>query len=338
MAEWRLGYRPGLDQLRAVAVLGVLWSHSVRSGPLRWAGGSVGVAVFFTLSGFLITRLMLEERERTGGLNLVGFYGRRARRLLPPLPFALALCLVVTLILGDEWRQPLTAALTYTINYSDSYRSAFGHLWSLAIEEHFYFVWPLVVAVLPRRHLLPLAITVGAISAGLRVIADDPGLGNTATHLRLDGLLLGAAGALLVEHGWRPTRVAVWGAWAVLALMCLPDSVPLMTTWGASAVAVASLVLVFAMLDASERPRLQRVGVISYGVYLYHFPISLLLRDAPVNDYVALVLVVAASIPLAEMSYRLIEAPAKGWLKASRSMTAPKSSDRCVPAWSAPTP
>jgi peptidoglycan/LPS O-acetylase OafA/YrhL len=195
MAE-KLGHRPGLDQIRAVAVLAVLWGHSVRSGPLRYAGGSVGVAVFFTLSGFLITRLMVEERDRTGRLDLRAFYLRRARRLLPPLPLAFGLCVGGAVVLGDDWQRPLAAALTYSINYSDGARSTFSHLWSLAIEEHFYLVWPVVLAITPRRRIVTVALVVGSLSMTARLIVAPSDVAGTATHLSLGGLLLGARRAL----------------------------------------------------------------------------------------------------------------------------------------------
>jgi peptidoglycan/LPS O-acetylase OafA/YrhL len=311
MAE-KLGHRPGLDQIRAVAVLAVLWGHSVRSGPLRYAGGSVGVAVFFTLSGFLITRLMVEERDRTGRLDLRAFYLRRARRLLPPLPLAFGLCVGGAVVLGDDWQRPLAAALTYSINYSDGARSTFSHLWSLAIEEHFYLVWPVVLAITPRRRIVTVALVVGSLSMTARLIVAPSDVAGTATHLSLGGLLLGAAGAVLVERGWRPSQLVTLAGWVTLAGLCLPAAASARASWAPPLIAVASLVVVFSVLDGVRpRPRLERIGAISYGVYLYHFPLALVLRSTALNDYAALAVVSVAAIALAELSFRVIELPAK---------------------------
>lgn len=321
---WVLGHRPGLDQLRAVAVLAVLWGHSVRSGPFRYSGGAVGVILFFTLSGFLITRLMVEEKDRSGGVHLKAFYLRRLRRLLPPLPLALALCVLLAVALGDEWRRPLLGALTYTINYAGPDRTTFSHLWSLAVEEHFYLVWPLVVALTPRRHLVAVALTLGAASAAARIVVAPSDIDGTGTHFCLFGLLLGAAGAVLVERGWRPSRPLAWTSWAALALLCLPAAGPVKGTWGPAIVAGASLVVVFSVLEVgARRPRLERIGVISYGIYLFHFPLALALRGTGLNDYVNLAIVFVLSVPLAELSFRLIEEPVRRRRVATNSPDGP---------------
>ena len=155
----RLGYQPGLDGLRGLAVLAVIGYHA----GFGWLhGGWIGVEVFFVVSGFLITSLLVEEREATGRVDLRQFYVRRARRLLPALGVMLAVVATVTLIAGSAAeragvRRDLPWALGYLANwgqivgdvpYFAAEAPVLRHLWSLAIEEQFYLVWPLVFLAL----------------------------------------------------------------------------------------------------------------------------------------------------------------------------------------------
>ncbi|HEX9374576.1 MAG TPA: acyltransferase, partial [Roseiflexaceae bacterium] len=172
----RLPYLPGLDGLRAIAVLAVLLYHA----DLPWMpGGFLGVEVFFVVSGYLITGLLLAEREQTGRVNLGAFWLRRARRLLPALFALLAATLAfAVLFLPDEvagLRGDVLAALGYVTNWGlifsqRSYFETVGrppllqHLWSLAVEEQFYLLWPLLLLLglrrLDRRRML---LTIGAV-------------------------------------------------------------------------------------------------------------------------------------------------------------------------------
>jgi peptidoglycan/LPS O-acetylase OafA/YrhL len=141
--EWRLGHRTGLDELRGLAVLLVLWDHLTGGQHIGGEAGAVGVTIFFTLSGFLITRLLIEERSRTSRIAIRSFYQRRARRLLPALGLALPLCLVATAVEGVPWGLPLLSSTLYLANFAQLTvdMGSFGHLWSLAVEEHFYLLW-----------------------------------------------------------------------------------------------------------------------------------------------------------------------------------------------------
>jgi peptidoglycan/LPS O-acetylase OafA/YrhL len=168
---------PGLDGLRAIAVLAVVLYHL----DVSWMpGGFLGVDVFFVLSGFLITTLVVEEIERTGRLGLRDFYLRRARRLLPALLVLLAvLSLLSLLVLPEEraeLRRDVVAALLYVSNWSyvfteQSYFEAVGrppllqHLWSLAVEEQFYLLWPavIVVAMVAGRRRVRLVALIAAV-------------------------------------------------------------------------------------------------------------------------------------------------------------------------------
>lgn len=152
---------PSLDGLRAVSILLVILAHVARTGGspvpegMRWyaAQGAVGVDVFFAISGFLITALLLREREASGTISLRGFYARRALRILPAFfAFLLGMALFDRLGLIHLVRHDWFAALTYTANFFDDISRPLGHLWSLSVEEHFYLVWPLVFLALgPRR-------------------------------------------------------------------------------------------------------------------------------------------------------------------------------------------
>lgn len=218
-------YMPGLDGLRALAVIAVLGYHFAIP---QMSGGLLGVSIFFTLSGFLITSILISTWERTGSLELRRFWLHRARRLLPALVLVLAVVLAVTAItdagaLQTRWREALSAIFYVnnwvTIADGDSYFDQFAgpqpleHLWSLSIEEQFYLVWPLVLLLLLWRLSGRLAgvakITVGlaAVSFVVMWILAQPGFDNTrayeGTDARAGELLVGAALALV----YRPSRV-----------------------------------------------------------------------------------------------------------------------------------
>ena len=208
---------PALDGLRAVAILMVLGYHANKG----WVpAGSWGVILFFVLSGYLITRLLCIEQDRTGRIDVRAFYLRRAFRLLPAL---VVLCLVL-LAIGVDWSR-VFPALGYYSNYARISGVDVGpltHTWSLAVEEHFYLLWPWAIAVVPARHrvrvigLLAVAaiawrsIAIGVLSAGWVYNATDT---NAAA------LLAGCYVAVARPRQW---RLAAWSIPALLTLMLLP--------------------------------------------------------------------------------------------------------------------
>ncbi len=269
----RLGRVPGLDGLRGLAVLLVLVFHV--GLPLR--GGGVGVDVFFVLSGFLITNLLLAELDRSGTICFRGFYARRARRLLPALVLMLVLFALVRLVVGPmlgvsllPTRAPLWRALAAPLLFPTVYASnivamrgnneALGSLtptWSLAAEEQFYLVWPLVLWLLAKvgmtrwrlggRRVWPLALT-----AALTVVAGGLALYAHAlprTHPTLDPyfnpfdrgaeLLAGCAAALVWRYRLAPRPLrwppVGWIALAALLAVAARDALPLRPAPGASA-------------------------------------------------------------------------------------------------------
>src|SRR6478735_1732608 len=223
---WRLGHRPELDGLRGVAIALVVLSHLSRPlSHLRFLG-LAGVVVFFVLSGFLITSLLLEERERSGSLDLLGFYRRRALRLAP----ALVACVVVVGVAGAALGSRLgptyaptalvLGALTWTANWvvagGEYAGTALTHTWSLSIEEQFYLVWPplLLVLLLRRwqRWLVPALVAGACASAAMRFVLIPEGVDriNNGSDTRADALLIGCLVAVLVHRrDPRPSRPVV---------------------------------------------------------------------------------------------------------------------------------
>lgn len=383
---------PGLDGLRAVAVLSVVVYH-LGAGWLP--GGLLGVGIFFTLSGYLITDLLLQQWRRNGRVQLRDFWVRRARRLLPALFLMLAV-VVIWVAVGDHAQlgavrgDALSAAVYvnnwWLIAHHMSYFARFappsplGNLWSLAVEEQFYLVWPwLLVAGLvwaghrrasrraaepnrafaalsriidgegsepptagrqvPRPGLLVAAILVLAAGSALEMAllyhpTFDPTRIYDGTDTRAFGLLIGAALAVVWPSTSLPTDVApqvrrlvegagVVGLGGAIALMVTTGQYsPFLYRGGMVLLSLSTvLVLVSVTHPASRFGRvlgwepLRRIGVISYGIYLWHFPIIILTTpssarggDDPLRATVQVVVVVL----IAAASWRFVESPIRG--------------------------
>jgi peptidoglycan/LPS O-acetylase OafA/YrhL len=356
----RLPYMPGVDGLRAVAVIAVLLYHA-NFGFIP--GGFLGVEVFLVISGYLITSLLLLEWIRTGSVDLKDFWLRRARRLLPALFVLLLLTATAAMIFARDalYRMggDVLAALSYSTNWvmifrQESYFEAFGrppllrHLWSLAIEEQFYLVWPLVFTVgmfLMAKHSQGLRTTIGrflgivvvgivastALMWFLFVPFEDPSRVYFGTDTRAAGLLVGVALAFV----WQPWRfngelkkrgtialnVAGFTALAFLLLILLRMAEfdaflyrgGFLVTSLLTAVVLAVTVHPQGALNAvlGTKP-LVWVGKRSYGLYLYHWPIFMLLRpgvDVMWPTWFALTVQFSLTFAVAEASYRWIEQP-----------------------------
>lgn len=330
-------HRPALDGLRGVAVLAVVAYHLE---PDRVPGGFLGVEAFFTLSGFLITSLLLAEHAETGRISLPAFWARRARRLLPAL--LLFLAVVVTYaaaVLPASSRPGLRAdglaALAYASNWwqladDQSYfdlsagASPLAHLWSLAIEEQFYVVWPLVVAV-GLRWRLGVLCAAGAVASFGLMAAVDPARAYLGTDTRAGGLLLGAGLAVVLRRRPAPRAagpvalVAVAG-WAA-ATMVVEESTVGLYRGGLAAFGLGMVAVVAA--SVSDRPSwarsalslrpLRAVGRVSYGLYLWHWPVIVLLTAGRTGFRGPALLAarVAAMAALTLVSYRLVEQPVR---------------------------
>ncbi|WP_421120589.1 acyltransferase family protein [Aquihabitans daechungensis] len=345
-APVRIPHAPGLDGLRGLAVAAVVVFHA---GPPTWMpGGFLGVSLFFTLSGYLITTLVLAEVQRDESVGLASFWSRRIRRLIPAL---LALVLGVAVLarfvdLGRGIRVDVTGALTYTTNWIEIVRGqAYGdlfqapsplvHLWSLAIEEQFYVILPLVAWVLARRapDRLRRNLTIGAVGItilGLLAtwLTDDPTVAYYGTLHRAPEIAVGA----LLATCTRPstvrtptwfTRVA-FGALAITVFAWCNTHVS--DSWVTGGGLVPFAVLSAVLVRTAARPGpistffsvapLRRLGLISYGLYLYHWPIVVLLSPPRVDwAPVPLFLVRAGiSLALAVVSYFFLEQRfRRGW-------------------------
>lgn len=341
-------YLPGIDGVRALAVAAVVGYHL---GVPGMSGGFVGVDVFFVISGFLITGLCVRERRETGRLRLGRFWLRRARRLLPALATMLVVTVAAVTVLARDrlvgLRGDVLAAATYTSNWwqiaqDQSYFARFAppsvlqHLWSLAVEEQFYLLWPIALMVglrwLRGRRLI-LAVVAALLASVLAMglvfqSGTDPSRVYYGTGTHAAGLLAGALLALLprpsvLRGGRRVQLVGLLGLAGVLAAIGLLDSLAAFTYRGGLALAVlAAGLLLFAVSDTPTplsrvfgmRP-LRWVGLRSYGVYLWHWPVIQIaagvLGAQASRTWAARLVVVALTLGLAAASYRYVEGPVR---------------------------
>jgi peptidoglycan/LPS O-acetylase OafA/YrhL len=361
--------------LRAFAVIAVLLYHA----DLSWIpGGFLGVEVFFVISGYLITALLLAEWRQRGRIDLKTFWLRRARRLLP----ALYVLLVVTLAFAVVFlpgevaglRGDVLAAFGYVTNWylifgQESYFEAVGrtsllqHLWSLAVEEQFYLIWPPILALglwigatrLGPRRVLRVALFGALASAVAMALLYAPGVDPSriyyGTDTRATGLLCGAALAFLWSPGekYRPLEARHrrlklagrgrfrrrWGWTAPLLLdilgfaalgglvwfcLHLGEFQPFLYMGGFALVGLATTATIMAVVHPytligarllGSAP-LRWIGVRSYGIYLWHWPVFMVTRpelDVPFDGLPLLALRLAATVILADLSYRYIETP-----------------------------
>ena len=353
-----LPYFPALDGLRGVAVAAVLLFH----GGFTWmTGGFLGVSTFFTLSGFLITSLLLAERGATAEIDLRQFWRRRFRRLMPAALAALALAVVYTVVAGDPTVKrniagDVISCLAYVANWrfifsNQSYADLFGspspvlHFWSLAIEEQFYLLFPVLGFVVLQFYRksrqwfgwLLVALLVASLFCTLYL-----GLSNDAiyygTETRAAELLAGALLAVALYHRRITSRlandvraknaVAVGGAAALAVCVALWVLTTAQTEWlyrgGFTLYGGLSVLVILAAIVPGGPVRallavapLRQLGRISYGVYLYHWPIFLWISeertglDAGAGLYLLFVIRMAVTMTLAVLSFRFLEEPVR---------------------------
>jgi len=389
------GYNPALDGLRAVAVLCVLGYHMAALG-----GGYLGVDAFLVLSGFLITGLLLAERDRTGGISLKAFYVRRAFRLMPAYYAFVGIGAVLVVLLKThadqiDFLDNAVTSLLYVNDYfrvfrPDSGGAWFGHVWSLSLEEQFYLLWPVALVAICRREALarrlPAILFGGAVTVAVwRAGLADAGVSGDRTYFALDtrsdSLLIGCALAAWLrasrlaarDAAPGPSRAARAGGASVLAriqaalpvlgplalgaLVVLVLTVPengakttIMDRGGYTGVALLAAVLILA-LDQGRPAWLFRtlgcgplawLGRISYGFYLWHYPVTGFAGDKLVAKFgrgPATVVAAIIAIGLAAASYYLLERPAQrrrpAWASGRSATTRTAAAG---PAGAAPVP
>ncbi|MEA2023335.1 MAG: acyltransferase family protein [Actinomycetota bacterium] len=356
----RLPYMPGIDGLRAIAVVAVILYHA-EFGFIP--GGFLGVEVFLVISGYLITSLLILERVRTGTIDLKEFWTRRARRLLPALTVLLFLVVTAALLFARDalfrLNQDVLGALTYSTNWlmifrQESYFEAFArppllrHLWSLAVEEQFYLFFPLIFAgamllfsrrskgygQTARRLIGISAVAVVASTALmwlLYVPYEDPSRVYFGTDTRASGLFVGVA----LAFAWQPWRFtkqlakrgmiilnvvgfAALGA-LTFTLLTIGEYDVFLYRGGFLLVSILTALVIAVTVHPQgalnpvlgNRP-LVWIGKRSYGLYLYHWPVFVLMRpeiDVPWGRWTTLVAQVLVTVAITEASYRWIEQP-----------------------------
>jgi peptidoglycan/LPS O-acetylase OafA/YrhL len=343
---------PGLDGLRAIAVLAVFVYHFHNGG--GWLpGGFLGVDVFFVISGYLITSLLLSEFRKEGRVDLVAFWLRRARRLLPAVGVLIAVVMVAGAFLDfgqiSTLRGQALASMGYVTNWDlifshQSYfeefarPSLFRHLWSLAVEEQFYLLWPLAFAACMTRfghRRVVIGVIAGAIASSLLMaILFDPANPNRVfygTDTRATPLLIGVALAFF----WAPERLrpktgmlapvaldvigGIGLAMVLITLFSVHDydlglyhgGFLLLSLW--TAMLIAALAHPAAHLGRFVgSPGMRWLGLRSYSFYLWHWPVMQLTRpgiDVALHGPILFALQLALTVALADLSYRYVEQP-----------------------------
>ena len=339
----------GLDGIRAVAVIGVLGFHG---GVAGFGGGLLGVDIFFVLSGFLITSLLIGEWSRTGTLSFRRFYERRARRLLPGLFILLLLVAAYAQWFAETdtlstLRGDALATILYVANWrfifsGQSYFVHFGppspllHTWSLAVEEQFYLVWPAVALFVLRRggrRALAVVAAVGMVaSAVLTPVLLHHGVSVSrlyyGTDTRVQEVMAGAVLAIAAPviarnaRAWRWPVTVVGGLGALFLLWALHNvsGQGIFLYQGGFLLVAAASAAVILLVVVEPRASLARllgwgvlgyIGRISYGLYLYHYPIFLMIDNAHTGLSGAALLAVRLSVTFlaAVVSYHVIEMP-----------------------------
>jgi peptidoglycan/LPS O-acetylase OafA/YrhL len=350
-SEFSLGHRPELDGFRGVSILLVLGLHFV---PAWFPGGFIGVDIFFVLSGFLITSLLLQEWSRRQLISLKDFYMRRVLRLAPALLTFLLLFGIYALVFARanvrEIYFGILLTLVYVTNWVIAFKpewavSVLAITWSLAVEEQFYLFWPLLLLLLlklkfSRRWLLTFLVLCFVAVGVHRLLLWEAGATVRrlyyATDTHADGLLMGCviacllSGRVLPQSGWFKALSKLLGLVAALfigyfALYAQHESAWLYA-WGYSlesfAIAVTLIVLLMwpRMLPAALLRfwPLAWVGRISYGLYLWHWPVREFVFGTAQPSTRQVILSVLISFTIATLSFYLIERPFLAWKKRFR--------------------
>ena len=333
-------YRPDIDGLRAIAVLAVVLHHA---SPIRFPGGFVGVDIFFVISGYLISNIILQQLGK-GSFSFADFYARRVKRIFP----ALTLVLISTLAMGWFWLAPLdyqvlgkhtlaaggfvsNLVLWSEVGYFDkaSFNKPLLHLWSLAIEEQFYIVWPLLLGLLYRWRAQPqrliVTLLIASFALNLYLVRSDTTAAFYNPLARFWELLMGAWLAArhvqATNHGtppaWRAHALSSLGLVLLVAVMIKVTPESRFPGWWAFVITAAMVMLIaagpqawFNRLVLSSKPFVW-VGLISYPLYLWHWPLLsfLHIKFGADSSSLARFGAVGLSVVLAWLTYRVLEKP-----------------------------
>ena len=343
----RLGHRPVLDGLRGIAIFLVMLTHTN-----VLPNGYVGVDLFFALSGFLITTLLYDEWDRNGGISLKRFYGRRARRLLPALGLLILIALVVDVTCYQMTGWPFAEKALTSVLFVNNWLAATGHAgqlgslnptWSLAQEEQFYLVWPLVLLVLLRHRVRPPMVALVLLGAICLLIAAAPEGGTEysvyySPAARAAELLFGCLGAVVWRH--RLLRIPralksklpvglvamlgqrrLWRALGALVLAYLFVALLFNDRLSTEQVYLRACLLAVPLIvtlvgapgsliaRAIACPPLRYLGRISYALYLFHLLMRNVVYHVVPNGsvYLNAALTIALSVVLAGASWRIVE-------------------------------
>jgi peptidoglycan/LPS O-acetylase OafA/YrhL len=345
-------YISGIDGLRAVAVLGVILYHL----NIPWfQGGFSGVTVFFVLSGYLITDILIDEWNKNNKINFLRFMIRRFRRLAPAV---LVMIFIVTLWVMvtnhssfEKLRSDFLPSILYLTNWwyifhEVSYFDSFGpaspltHIWSLAIEEQFYLIWPLLMILglpfIKRKSFRVLAILAGVVlsawlMAALYIPGEDPSRVYYGTDTRAFSLLLGAALAFvwpsqrlsktLPKHASLVLEIAgITGLLLIVSLFVITSQFdPFHYQGGMLLLSIITILVVAALAHPASKlakwlsvKPLQWMGIRSYGIYLWHYPIIILTTPIVNTDglnFWRITLQIVSTLFISELSYRFVEVP-----------------------------
>ncbi len=340
--EVRLGYEPGLDGLRALAAGLVVFHHLLLGGP---TGGFIGVPIFFVLSGFLITSLIVRELSATGSLDVRRFWRRRMFRLYPALVVGAVLAVGLAVVTDTYRFETVLDALVSSVYLEDvkywlfMHRgfSLFTNPWSLGVEAQYYAIWPVLVAAAVRRRppgwlIAPCAVAIVVCLLLSALVQDHVGR----------SLLLGTSVGVTYDFPLFSAVPLLVGSTLGLALVAPGGVARLLRRPGVAAIAIVVLAIAFVFADANSALTLfaalpavylaaaavigsivmGRTGLLaralssavlvwlgrrSYAVYLFHWPISVVARPLMASERVPLVL--GTTLVLAELSWRLVETP-----------------------------